>query len=255
MIEKIEKFWDNRPCNIRHSDKMIGTDEYYNEVEAKKFFVEPHIIPFSQFPIWENKNVLEIGCGLGTTGINFVRNGAIYTGVELSKNTLDLAQKRFKVSKEKGSFYYGNAEKLSSFLPLQTFDLIYSFGVIHHTPKPERIISELKKYMSPNSILKIMLYAKFSWKNCMIQLGLDRPEAQYGCPIARTYTKKEINNLLYDFDIISIEQDHIFPYKVDQYKKGNYIKHPWFRIMPNFLFKIMEKKIGWHLLITAKLKS
>jgi len=192
---------------------------------------------------------------LGTAGINFVKNGATYTGVELSKNTLELAQKRFELSNKKGSFYYGNAEELSSFLPLQVFDLIYSFGVIHHTPKPEIIISEIKKYMSKDSILKIMLYAKFSWKNCMIQLGFDRPEAQYGCPIARTYTKKEVKSLLRGLDIISIEKDHIFPYQIDQYKKGNYIKHAWFRFMPQFFFRIMEKKLGWHFLITAKLKT
>ena len=89
----------------------------------------------------------------------------------------------------------------------------------------------------------------------MIQLGFDRPEAQYGCPIARTYTKKEVKSLLRGLDIISIEKDHIFPYQIDQYKKGNYIKHAWFRFMPQFFFRIMEKKLGWHFLITAKLKT
>ena len=153
-----------------------------------------------------------------------------------------------------GKFYSGNAEQLSSFVPVETYDLVYSFGVIHHSPYPERIISEIKKYMNKDSTLKIMLYAKDSWKGYMIDSGLDQPEAQYGCPIANTYTKSEVVDLLEGYDIISIEQDHIFPYQIEQYKRGEYIKQPWFESMSPKMFKTLEKNLGWHLLITAKLK-
>ena len=153
-----------------------------------------------------------------------------------------------------GKFFSGNAEHLSTFVPIKTYDLIYSFGVIHHSPNPEKIISEIKKYMNENSILKIMLYAKDSWKNYMIEAGLDQPEAQYGCPIVHTYTKNDVVDLLEEYDIISIEQDHIFPYQVEPYKRGEYIKQPWFESMPLEMFKSLEKNLGWHLLITAKLK-
>ena len=254
LIKKVEKFWDDQPCNIRHSDKKLGTIEYFDEIEKKKFFVEPHIIKFTDFPVWENKSVLEIGCGLGTTGMNFVKYGANYTGVDLSKNSINLAKQNFEINERSGSFYHGNAEKLTSFVPIKVFDLIYSFGVIHHTPHPEKIISEITTYMNENSVLKIMLYAKNSWKNYMINAGFDRPEAQYGCPIAKTYTEREVEELLIEFDIVSIDQDHIFPYAVEQYKKGIYEKQPWFEVMPDAMFKALEKKLGWHLLITAKLR-
>ncbi len=255
LIEKVEKYWDDRPCNVRHSNKELGTPEYFEEVEMKKYFVEPHILDFTEFPRWKDKNVLEIGCGLGTAGINFVKSGANYTGVELSTKTLQLAKKRFEVNNKLGLFYHGNAEDLTSFIPIKVFDLVYSFGVIHHTPNPEKIISELINYMNPDSILKIMVYAKQSWKNYMIEAEFDRPEAQYGCPIVKTYTKDEIKELLSDFEILSIEQDHIFPYKIDPYKNGEYEKQPWFESMPFLMFKTLEKKLGWHLLITARLKK
>jgi SAM-dependent methyltransferase len=254
-ITEVKKFWDSRPCNVRHSSKELGTKEYFNEVTNKKFFVEPHILNFTQFPQWKNKKVLEIGCGLGTVGINFSLNGADYTGVELSEESLALARKRFEVFGEEGKFYSGNAEELSSFVPVETYDLIYSFGVIHHSPYPEKIISEIKKYMNENSVLKIMLYAKDSWKNYMIESGLDQPEAQYGCPIANTYTEQDVIELLGGYEVLSIEKDHIFPYQVEPYKIGEYIKQPWFECMPEEMFKILEKKLGWHMLITAKLKS
>lgn len=254
-ITEVRKFWDDRPCNVRHSSKEVGTKEYFDEVETKKFFVEPHILDFTEFLKWEGKKVLEIGCGLATVGANFAINGAEYTGIELSESSLELAKKRFEVLEQKGSFYSGNAEELSSFVPVETYDLIYSFGVIHHSPHPEKIVSEIKKYMDENSTLKIMLYAKDSWKNYMIEAGLDQPEAQYGCPIANTYTKQEVINLLDGYEVLSIEQDHIFPYQVEPYKKGEYIKQPWFDSMPPEMFRTLEKNLGWHLLITAKLKT
>ena len=254
-IEEVKKFWNDRPCNVKHSKKEIGTKEYFDEVSRKKFIAEPHIIPFSKFSKWNEKKVLEIGCGLGTVGINFATYGAEYTGVELSEESMKLAQKRFDVYEQSGKFYCGNAEELSSFVPVQTYDLIYSFGVIHHSPHPERIVSEIKKYMNEDSTLKIMLYAKDSWKNYMIEAGLDQPEAQYGCPIANTYTKEEVVELLDGYEVLSIEQDHIFPYQIEPYKKGEYVKQPWFEAMPQEMFDVLEKKIGWHLLITAKPKS
>ena len=253
-IEEVKKFWNERPCNIKHSSKELGTMEYFDEVEIKKFRAEPHILKFTEFPQWKNKKVLEVGCGLGTVGINFALNGADYTGVELSKESLEIAKKRFEVYNQSGKFYLGNAEELSSFVPIETYDLIYSFGVIHHSPHPEKIVSQIKKYMNENSVLKIMLYAKDSWKNYMIDAGLDQPEAQYGCPIANTYTKQDVVELLDEYEVLSIEQDHIFPYQVEPYKLGEYIKQPWFDIMPTEMFETLEKNLGWHLLITAKLK-
>jgi SAM-dependent methyltransferase len=253
-IEEVKKFWNDRPCNIRHSSKEVGTLEYFNEVTKKKFFVENHILMFTRFPQWEDKKVLEIGCGLGTVGINFPFNGADYTGVELSEESLEIAKQRFSLYNQSGQFYLGNAEELSSFVPVETYDLIYSFGVIHHSPHPEKIVSEIKKYMNENSVLKIMLYAKDSWKNYMIEAGLDQPEAQYGCPIANTYSKQDVVELLEGYEVLSIEQDHIFPYQVEPYKQGEYIKQPWFDAMPPEMFRALEKNLGWHLLITAKLK-
>ena len=251
-IDDVKKYWDDRPCNVRHSSKEIGTKEYFDEVERKRYTAEPHIPLFADFPTWRGKKVLEIGCGLGTEGINFARHGADYTGTDLSIESINLAQNRFKVYNQKGRFFQGNAENLSSFVNVEKYDLIYSFGVIHHSPNPNLIIDQIYKYMDDSTILKIMLYAKNSWKNYMIDAELDQPEAQYGCPIANTYTENEVRNLLHGLEIISIEQNHIFPYQIEPYKQGQYIKEPWFESMPDKMFNTLKKKLGWHLLITAR---
>ena len=103
-IKDVKKFWDNRPCNIQHSSKELGSLEYFNEVSKKKFYVEPHILDFTKFPQWQNKKVLEIGCGLATVGINFALSGSDYTGVELSDESLKLAKKRFNVYGMNGKY-------------------------------------------------------------------------------------------------------------------------------------------------------
>lgn len=248
-IKVVQAFWDKRPCNIRHSSAPLGTKEYFDEVEERKYFVEPHIPKFAEFEQWKGKRVLEIGCGIGTDAVNFARAGAKYTGVDLSSSSIELAKKRFEVYNLKGEFFQTNAENLD-FLP-GDYDLIYSFGVIHHSPNPQKIVEALRKLISPTGVLKIMLYAKHSWKTFMIESGFDQPEAQTGCPIAFTYTREEVIDLLKEFEIESITQDHIFPYIVDDYINYRYRKQPWFASMPVEMFEILEKNLGWHMLITA----
>src|SRR5947207_1828450 len=68
-LERVREYWDQRPCNVRHSLKPPGTREYFDEVEARRYFVEPHIPAFADFGRWVGKRVLEIGCGIGTDTI------------------------------------------------------------------------------------------------------------------------------------------------------------------------------------------
>jgi len=254
-IDSIRSFWDSRPCNINHSNAPLKSTKYFTETEKRKYFVEPHILKFAEFSKWNNKKVLEIGCGIGIDASNFVRAGASYTGIELSQKTLDVAMDRFDALNIKGNFYCGNAEEIDKIVPIEDYDLVYSFGVIHHTPNPEKIINNIKKYMSNRSEFRLMLYAKNSWKAIMIEAGIDQPEAQFGCPIANTYDYGEIRELLKDYNIISIEQDHIFPYVVKDYIKYKYKIAPWFEKMSVNMFRVLEKTLGWHTLIRCSLKN
>lgn len=254
-IEDVKQFWNSRPCNIRHSNKAIGSKQYFDEVEQRKYFVEPHIPKFADFEAWKGKSVLEIGCGIGTDAVNFARAGAIYTGIELSEESLGIARDRFKLFNLEGSFLLGNAENLELNANNNKFDLIYSFGVLHHTPNISNALSGVKKLAHKNSIIKIMVYAKNSWKQEMINAGLDQPEAQFGCPIANSYSKEEISHLLFvnGLNPISLEQEHIFPYMIEPYKNYQYVRQPWFESMPKEIFTVLEKSFGWHLLINARL--
>ena len=78
--------------------------------------------------------------------------------------------------------------------------------------------------MNNKSEFRLMMYAKNSWKNIMIEGGFDQPEAQSGCPVAYTYTQDELRSLLQNFKIIDMHQDHIFPFVVENYIKDKIIK-------------------------------
>ena len=252
-IEQVRDYWNNRPCNLRHSRSPIGTREYFDEVEARRYANEPHNYTFPEFDRWRGKRVLEIGCGIGTDAVNFARAGANYTGIDLSLESIKLAKQRFEVFELNGEFFDANAEELNDvFDPHEKFDLIYSFGVIHHAPRPERVVAHLPKLLQDDGECRVMLYAKNSWKNMLIEANWDQPEAQDNCPQAVTYTKQEARELFKAFDNVHVEQDFIFSWNIEHYVKYEYVKQPWFEAMPEELFKIMEKSLGWHLMITAK---
>ena len=265
-LEKVRNYWNARPCNIRHSPSPIGTRQYFDEVEWRKYFVEPHIPIFAEFGRWKGKKVLEIGCGIGTDTINFARAGAHVTAVDLSAESIALAKQRAAVfGLTDIHFYQANAEELSKFVPVERYDLVYSFGVIHHTPHPERVIEQLSSYMDKESTLKVMVYNRKSWKVLGMRMkygtkkreALDdliarHSEAETGCPVTYSYTTSTIRDLLKSFQILEITIDHIFPYKVPDYKKYQYKKMWYFRYMPRAVFRSMERRWGWHMCVTAQ---
>jgi 2-polyprenyl-3-methyl-5-hydroxy-6-metoxy-1,4-benzoquinol methylase len=269
QIGRVKEYWDRRPCNIRHSPKPVGTKEYFDEVEARKYFVEPHIPEFAQFDRWRGKKVLEIGCGIGTDTINFARHGAQVTAVDLSEKSLEIARARSIVYRMHDCvrFISGNAEELSRFVPVEPYDLIYSFGVIHHTPRPEIALKQLRQYARTGTTLKIMVYHRYAWKVIWIlltegkgqfwrlpELVARNSEAQTGCPITYTYTRRELRELCErsGFRVTGISVDHIFPYCIPDYVKYRYRKVLYFRWMPQTAFRWLERRIGWHLCVTAE---
>jgi len=268
VIDQVRAYWNRRPCNVRHSTSPVGSKEYFDEVEARKYFVEPHIPKFADFVRWRGKKVLEIGCGIGTDSINFARAGADVTVVDLSDESLQLCETRFDVYGLKAHFYLGDAEELSKVVPVEKYDLIYSFGVIHHTPRPDRVMEQVKLYCKPETEIRLMLYSKWSWKVLWIILAYGKgaiwrsdelvreySEAQTGSPVTYYYSFRGVRWLLRDYDVVDVHKDHIFPYRIDKYVKYEYQWVWYFRWLPTPWFAWLERRLGWHTLITARPRS
>jgi 2-polyprenyl-3-methyl-5-hydroxy-6-metoxy-1,4-benzoquinol methylase len=268
-IQAVQDYWNRRPCNIRHSKLEVGTREYFDQVEAKKYFVEPHIPRFAEFPRWAGKRVLEIGCGIGTDTINFARHGAQVTAVDLSDESLKVARQRAKVYglENRIDFHQANAEELSQCVRPEPYDLIYSFGVIHHTPHVERVVEQMRAFARPGTTVKVMIYHRWSWKVFWILMREGRgrfwrlseevarhSEAQTGCPVTYIYSRREGRRLLEaaGFHVRSVEVDHIFPYCIPEYTRYEYKRVWYFRCMPRPVFRALERRLGWHLCLTAQ---
>ena len=249
-IEDVYHFWNERPCNINHSPRPVATKQYFEEVTKRKYLVEPHIVDFADFARYKNKKVLEVGCGIGTAAHSFIENGANYTGIDISDKSIEIAQKRLDIFDLSGNLFQANIENVDN-INSNEFDLVYSFGVLHHTLDIEKSVKNIYNMIKPGGQFKLMLYAKNSWKYFEISEGLAQFEAQNGCPIANVYTHEEVRKLLCDFKDIHINQTHIFPYKIDEYKKYVYEKQEYFKTMPVELFECLEKNLGWHLCITC----
>lgn len=285
-MDEIRNWWDKHPCNILHSKAHIKTEEYSREVTAKKYKVEPHIIGFAEFDAWRGKEVLDAGCGIGTMALDFARFGAHVTAVDLSPISVRVAARRMLAEHIPGNrlrFLCDDLEHLSEspIINDRKYDLIFSFGVIHHTANPGKALRELWKlahkatvvpaknmpgwqYVEPTE-LRIMLYHKWSTKAIWLMLTGGWPfksarkcierqsEANKNCPVAHTYSKRQAKKLLREngWEPISIKVDHIFPYQILPYKRGEYKRKWYWRYLPRFVFRLLEKTFGWHLLIKA----
>lgn len=136
-LQKMNDSWNEFPSQKIRSAHPVGSKEFFDEIEWRRYFLETHIKPFAQFEKYKDKKVLEIGCGMGTDTMQFARAGAIITAVDYSKVSLDFAKIRAEREGHTIRFFHVNAEHLSDFVPTEIYDLIWSFGVLHHTPNPE----------------------------------------------------------------------------------------------------------------------
>jgi len=268
-IESVRAYWNARPCNVRHSPAPVGSPDWIVETEQRKRKVEPHIAEFAKFDQWFSSRVLEIGCGIGIDTVAFARTGAGVTALDLSEESLKLARKRAELAGVEVDFRQADAEELWNYLwprgPYQ-YDLVYAFGSIHHSPSPEAIVKQVYLQLRRGGTFKLMVYSKYSWKSLWVLLKYGHgkfwkfseliarySEAQTGCPITHTYSKRELRAMLErnGFIVRKTYKDHIFPYDIEAYKQYRYERTWYWKLVPPPMFRWLEKHFGWHLMVEA----
>lgn len=171
LKERVRAFWQAHPCGTKFADAEPGSAKFYELVEAHRYTREWHIPAAANFAGANGLKVLEIGCGLGTDGAQFAAAGAEYTGVDLTEAAVELARQRFAISGLKGSFQIADAENLE--FDSDAFDLVYSHGVLHHTPDTRRAVNEVWRVLRPGGRAVIMLYHRDSY-NYRVNISLLR---------------------------------------------------------------------------------
>jgi len=161
LKERVRAFWQAHPCGTKFSDAEIGTREFFQLVEAHRYSKEWHIPEAADFAGARGLRLLEIGCGLGTDGAQFATAGADYIGIDLTEAAIELAKKKFELANLKGEFRVADAENLD--FPDNSFDLVYSHGVLHHTPDIARAVREIHRVLKPGGRAIVMLYHRGSY--------------------------------------------------------------------------------------------
>jgi len=161
LKERVRAFWQAHPCGTKFSDAELGTPEFFERIEAHRYTKEWHIPEAADFAGARGLRVLEIGCGLGTDGTQFARAGADYVGVDLTDAAIELARRRFEIESLPGEFRVADAENLD--FAGESFDLVYSHGVLHHTPDTARAVREIHRVLKPGGRAVVMLYHRGSY--------------------------------------------------------------------------------------------
>lgn len=171
LKDRVRAFWQANPCGTKFSDAEPGTRLFYERVEEHRYEKEWHIPAAADFASARGLKVLEIGCGLGTDGAQFARAGADYTGVDLTEAAVELARRRFELFDLAGEFRTADAENLD--FADESFDLVYSHGVLHHTPDTERAVREVHRVLRKGGRAVVMLYHRDSY-NYRVNIGMFR---------------------------------------------------------------------------------
>ncbi len=261
LKRRVHDFWNTTPCGTFLAKHEEGTLEYFKEIDRLRYHSYPYsysyLLKVAGFDKYRGKRVLEIGCGVGTDLSQFAKNGALVTGVDLTESAIKLAKRRFKAMRLKGTLRVADAERLP--FPSNSFDLVYSFGVLHHTPNTQKAMNEVYRVLKPGGTARIMLYHTISFEYLILLLRkiinpsrwkwsvqeainyeteMNRNARGPTNPLTKTYTARSAKKFFGKFSSVRTKV-----YWIRIPKIGRYV--------PEFLTYPASRVVGWHLIIEA----
>jgi ubiquinone/menaquinone biosynthesis C-methylase UbiE len=163
LTEEVRAYWEREPCGTGPSitgELEQGSKEWFEQVEQYRYAVEPFIHSIAQFTRYRGKKLLEVGVGAGTDHLQWARAGAECHGVDLTDAAIRTTEERLRIYGLRSSLQRVNAQALP--FDDETFDVVYSWGVIHHSDNPAEIISEILRVLKPGGQFIGMLYGRRS---------------------------------------------------------------------------------------------
>jgi ubiquinone/menaquinone biosynthesis C-methylase UbiE len=213
LKQDVRDYWNAHPCGTQFTHLVAGSKEFFEEVERFRYETQPFMREVMGFEKFAGKRLLEIGCGLGTDLLQFARGGADVTGVDLTPASIELVKKRFAIYGLPVRAQVADAERLP--FSDNSFDVVYSFGVLHHTPNTPKAIEEVYRVLRPGGQITIMLYHKSSMHVALGSLyaGMKRRTGKNGStienwvriydgdgnPLGKAYTRGEVKRMFNRF--------------------------------------------------------
>ena len=251
----VKQHWENETCGTRYGD----------EICTNRYKLEPYIHPFADFASGKNKRVLEIGVGAGCDFGHWINAGAIATGIDLTEAAIKETQKRLKHTS-----HYKLQTADAENLPFHDneFDIVYSWGVLHHTPDTFRAFSEAFRVLKSGGVLKAMIYHVPSWTGlllwiqyCFLKGKLWRGMAgaifhHLESPGTKAYTVSQAREMLTKIGYKNIHlktklcAGDLLEIKPSKKYQSWIYKIIW-KLYPRFFVKLLGDRFGLNLLITA----
>ena len=159
---EVKAFWNRGSCDTQHAQAPKFSREYFDQIEQRRYATSSLIHSFAQFTRYHGKRVLEVGFGAGADFVQWLKAGAVASGVDLTEEALSNLTHWIELAGLTSPERLEVADAESLPFPTDSFDLGYSWGVLHHTPKTERAIAELVRVVRRGGEIKIMLYNRYS---------------------------------------------------------------------------------------------
>lgn len=262
---RVRDHWDREPCGTRG---LTSDDprERLREAEVFRYEVDEHIPRFARFTEAGGLRVLEIGVGAGTDFVQWLRSGATAVGVDLSPESLAEAQARVDAEALSGAeLLVADAERLP--FADESFDVVYSYGVLHHSPDTRAAIREVHRVLRRGGEARLMIYHVPSWTGLLLwavhgaarlRPWLTPRRAIYDhleSPGTKAYTLAEARELLADFAEVKLSTallagDLLAMKPSDRYR-GLLARVAW-KLYPRGLIRRFGERLGLGLLITAR---
>ena len=254
--EQVRDYWNRAACGSTTTERPKFSREYFEEIEAHRYATEPEILDFARFDRYRDKKMLEVGVGAGTDFLQWVKAGARAHGIDLTPEAVRHVEHRLEV--------YGlRAEDVrvadSERLPHDddTFDLVYSWGVIHHTPDTPKALSEIVRVCRPGGTCKVMIYNRHSVVACDLWLRKALRRLRPFRSIAsclyhhmesvgtQAFTPREVRAMLATHPVKDVRIRTVFTHydRLDERAASS-------RLLANLMARLLGgRQIGWFLLI------
>ena len=218
----------------------------------------PEVMGFKKFA---GARLLEVGCGMGTDLLQFARGGAKVTGIDLTPRSIAISRRHFEIYGQRGDFAISDCEKLP--FTSESFDVVYSNGVLHHTPDTEGAVRELHRVLRRGGQARVMLYHRASvafWGQIVLRHGLlggelwrgRSPEqimSRYvevneggGCPLVKVYSRREVRKLFSSFRDVSVEVEQLTRPELPVLG----------RFIPESILRFLRQTVGGNVIISAR---
>lgn len=243
-IESVRAFWDRNVCGEFYAPgESRGSREYFARMARERYRWHYHLPVFLDQVAASGGRVLEIGCGPGVDTVELVRRGVSLTGIDLAPAAVELSRQHLAGLGLEADIRLGNAEALQ--FPDESFDTVYSFGVLHHTPNLERAIAEVRRVLTHGGRAFIMLYSRYSL-NQLVHISLQRGYEYSGdrgtdAPVTSVHSRAELVRLFESFESSIFRKRYLFG--------AGYI--PLARFVPRRVNDLLGRFFGWHWLIEA----